>query len=60
MAENNERLFDQFPEVSYAEWRAKVEADLKGAALPDFCVHPKDLSSKVEIPPFLFPGDGFS
>ncbi len=31
MAENNERLFDQFPEVSYAEWRAKVEADLKGA-----------------------------
>lgn len=31
MAENNERLFDQFPEVSYEEWRAKVEADLKGA-----------------------------
>lgn len=31
MAENRERLFDQFPEVSYAEWRAKVEADLKGA-----------------------------
>ncbi|MCM1066047.1 MAG: methylmalonyl-CoA mutase small subunit [Muribaculaceae bacterium] len=31
MAENNERLFDQFPEVSYQEWRAKVEADLKGA-----------------------------
>ncbi|MCH5221736.1 MAG: methylmalonyl-CoA mutase small subunit [Muribaculaceae bacterium] len=31
MAENNEKLFDQFPEVSYAEWRAKVEADLKGA-----------------------------
>ncbi len=31
MAENKERLFDQFPEVSYAEWRAKVEADLKGA-----------------------------
>ena len=31
MAENKERLFEQFPEVSYAEWRAKVEADLKGA-----------------------------
>ena len=31
MAENNEKLFDQFPEVSYQEWRAKVEADLKGA-----------------------------
>ena len=31
MAEKNERLFDQFPEVSYEEWRAKVEADLKGA-----------------------------
>lgn len=31
MAENRERLFDQFPEVSYQEWRAKVEADLKGA-----------------------------
>lgn len=31
MAENNERLFDQFPETSYEEWRAKVEADLKGA-----------------------------
>lgn len=31
MAENTERLFDQFPEVSYEEWRAKVEADLKGA-----------------------------
>ena len=31
MAENNEKLFDQFPGVSYEEWRAKVEADLKGA-----------------------------
>ncbi len=31
MAEEKERLFDQFPEVSYQEWRAKVEADLKGA-----------------------------
>ena len=31
MAENKEKLFDQFPGVSYEEWRAKVEADLKGA-----------------------------
>lgn len=31
MAENKEKLFDQFPAVSYDEWRAKVEADLKGA-----------------------------
>ncbi|MCM1483113.1 MAG: methylmalonyl-CoA mutase small subunit [Muribaculaceae bacterium] len=31
MAENKERLFDQFPPVSTEEWRAKVEADLKGA-----------------------------
>ena len=31
MAENKEKLFDQFPETSYEEWRAKVEADLKGA-----------------------------
>ena len=31
MAEKKERLFDQFPGVSYEEWRAKVEADLKGA-----------------------------
>lgn len=31
MAENKEKLFDQFPETSYTEWRAKVEADLKGA-----------------------------
>jgi hypothetical protein len=29
-------------------------------ALPDFCVQPNDLSSNVEIPPFLFPGEGFS
>ncbi|MDE6573402.1 MAG: methylmalonyl-CoA mutase small subunit, partial [Duncaniella sp.] len=31
MAEKREKLFDQFPPVSTAEWRAKVEADLKGA-----------------------------
>ncbi len=31
MAENNEKLFDQFPPVSYEEWRKKVETDLKGA-----------------------------
>lgn len=31
MAENKEKLFDQFPGISYDEWRAKVEADLKGA-----------------------------
>lgn len=31
MAEKNEKLFDMFPGVSYEEWRAKVEADLKGA-----------------------------
>jgi methylmalonyl-CoA mutase len=31
MAENKEKLFDQFPGVSYEEWRAKVETDLKGA-----------------------------
>ena len=31
MANNKEKLFDQFPETSYEEWRAKVEADLKGA-----------------------------
>ena len=29
-------------------------------AEPDFWVHPRDLSSSVEIPPFLLPGDGFS
>ncbi len=31
MAEKKELLFDQFPGISYDEWRAKVEADLKGA-----------------------------
>lgn len=31
MAEKTEKLFDQFPPVSTEEWRAKVEADLKGA-----------------------------
>lgn len=31
MAEKKELLFDQFPPVSTEEWRAKVEADLKGA-----------------------------
>ena len=31
MAEKKEKLFDMFPGVSYEEWRAKVEADLKGA-----------------------------
>jgi methylmalonyl-CoA mutase len=31
MAENKEKLFDQFPGVSYEEWRAKVETDLKCA-----------------------------
>ncbi len=31
MAEKKEKLFDMFPECSYDEWRAKVEADLKGA-----------------------------
>ncbi len=31
MAEKREKLFDQFPGVSYEEWRAKVETDLKGA-----------------------------
>ncbi len=31
MAENKEKLFDMFPGISYEEWRAKVEADLKGA-----------------------------
>lgn len=29
--EKKERMFDMFPPVSYDEWRAKVEADLKGA-----------------------------
>lgn len=31
MAEKKEKLFDQFPGVSYEEWHAKVETDLKGA-----------------------------
>ncbi len=31
MAENKELLFDMFPGISTEEWRAKVEADLKGA-----------------------------
>lgn len=30
MADNKEKLFDQFPPVSYDTWRAKVDADLKG------------------------------
>lgn len=30
MAEKKEKLFDQFPPVTTEEWRAKVEADLKG------------------------------
>ena len=29
-------------------------------AVPPFCTHPHDLSSSVVMPPFLFPGDGFS
>ena len=31
MTQEREKLFDQFPPVSTEEWRAKVEADLKGA-----------------------------
>ena len=31
MAENFEKLFDQFSPVSPEEWRAKAEVDLKGA-----------------------------
>lgn len=31
MAEKKEKLFDQFPAISTEEWKAKVEADLKGA-----------------------------
>ena len=31
MADNKEKLFDQFPPVTTEEWRAKVEVDLKGA-----------------------------
>ena len=30
MAEKKEKLFDQFPPVTTEEWKAKVEADLKG------------------------------
>ena len=30
MADNKEKLFTQFPPVSYYEWKAKVDADLKG------------------------------
>lgn len=30
MAENKEKLFTQFPPVSYETWKAKVDADLKG------------------------------
>jgi methylmalonyl-CoA mutase len=30
MANNKEKLFTQFPPVSYETWRAKVDADLKG------------------------------
>ncbi len=30
MAEIKEKLFEQFPPVSHEEWRAKVDADLKG------------------------------
>ena len=30
MAENKEKLFYQFPPVSYETWKAKVDADLKG------------------------------
>ncbi len=31
MAENKEKLFDQFAPVDHATWRAKAEVDLKGA-----------------------------
>ena len=31
MAENREKLFDQFAPVSTETWKAKVVADLKGA-----------------------------
>lgn len=30
MADNKEKLFEQFPPVSYDTWKAKVDADLKG------------------------------
>ena len=38
---------------------AYLNTSVTGAE-PDFWVHPRDLSSSVEIPPFLLPGDGFS
>ena len=31
MSEKKEKLFDQFPPISTEEWKAKVDADLKGA-----------------------------
>ncbi len=31
MAENKEKLFDMFPPVTTEEWKAKINADLKGA-----------------------------
>ncbi len=31
MAESKEKLFEQFPPISTAEWKAQVETDLKGA-----------------------------
>ena len=40
MAEKKEKLFDMFPECSYQEWRAKVEADLKGADFNKKLVEP--------------------
>ncbi len=30
MAEKKEKLFDQFPAITTEEWKAKVDADLKG------------------------------
>ncbi|MFV0291145.1 MAG: methylmalonyl-CoA mutase family protein [Mangrovibacterium sp.] len=31
MSENNNKLFQEFPSVSTADWKAKITADLKGA-----------------------------
>ena len=31
MAENKEKLFSDFPEVSTQEWMDKIQVDLKGA-----------------------------